>query len=147
MWGGGILCVIKVGRSQGAILNLVLTNVSKGDIMEMPNKLNIQSMGVFSFYRDIYTLFCQYLHCDEFDKMQIPYAVRVYHIPNLYIVCLATTGVCVFVRWLRSAHFFIFIKGERKNEKSSIGIDVGFYTFFADARSMRYEQYYRCSSG
>lgn len=24
-------------------------------------------------------------------------------------VCLATTGVCVFVRWLRSAHFFIFM--------------------------------------
>ena len=57
MWGGGILCVIKVGWSQGAIYNFVLTNIYKGDIIEMPNKLNIQSMGVFSYYRDTYTLF------------------------------------------------------------------------------------------
>ena len=33
----------------------------------------------------------------EFDKMQVPYRESC-NIPNLYIVCLATTGICVFVR-------------------------------------------------
>lgn len=52
-------------------------------------------MGVFSFW-DIYTFFGNTLFV-EFDKMQIPYRESCYT-PDLYIVCLPTTGICVFVR-------------------------------------------------
>ena len=34
----------------------------------------------------------------EFDKMQIPYTMKVCIYPFCIIVCLATTGICVFVR-------------------------------------------------
>lgn len=64
----------------------------------MPNKLNIRLMGVFFFFRDTYTFIYPYSYCSEFDKMQIPYTMRVLNIPNLYMVCLATAGICVFVR-------------------------------------------------
>ena len=63
----------------------------------MPNKLNIQSMGVF-FFLGILIPFLTIFFCDEFDKMQIPYTREYSNMPNLYIVCLATTGICVFVR-------------------------------------------------
>ena len=61
----------------------------------MPNKLNIQFKGIFFFW-DIYTFFDDTITV-EFDKMQIPYSDSMY-ILNLYIVCLVTTGICVFVR-------------------------------------------------
>ena len=62
----------------------------------MPNKLNIQTMGVF-YFLGIHIPFFVHTLFIEFDKMQIPYRESC-NIPNLYIVCLATTGICVFVR-------------------------------------------------
>ena len=38
--------------------------------------------------------------------MQTPLKDTVRFIPALFKIGLATIGVCVFVRWLRSAHFF-----------------------------------------
>ena len=48
------------------------------------------------FFR-IFIPFFVYAITVEFDKMQIPYSDSI-DIPNLYMVCLATTGICVFVR-------------------------------------------------
>ena len=61
----------------------------------MPNKLNIQR--VFFLFGYLYP-FLSILCSNEFDKMQIPYTAEYSDIPYLYIVCLATTGICVFVR-------------------------------------------------
>ena len=75
----------------------VLTCKVKRVILFLPNKRNIQSFrGIF--FLGISTPFCGYTFTDEFDKMQIPYGESVLIYPKLYIVCLATTGVCVFVR-------------------------------------------------
>lgn len=52
----------------------------------------------------------------EFDKTQIPYSDSI-DIPNLYMVCLATAGVCVFMRRLRSAHFY-FDQNRRERGKT-----------------------------
>ncbi len=41
----------------------------------------------------------------EFDKMQIPLKVVYGLIHTSFKISLATIGVCVFMRWLRSAHF------------------------------------------
>ena len=60
------------------ILNslLVFTNSKIYDIIHMPNKLNIQLTGVFSFLK-ILIPFCDYtFYRDEFDKMQIPYTMK-----------------------------------------------------------------------
>ncbi len=75
----------------------MFTNCKKRDIITMPNKLNIQSMGVFLLMGYLYP-FLPILFYVEFDKMQIPYMRKYSNIPNLYMVCLATTGICVFVR-------------------------------------------------
>ena len=84
---------------------ILLLFAQNGDIMIMANKLNIQWMGVFSFWISIPffgdTLFI------EFDKMQVPYRESC-NIPNLYMVCLPTTGICVFVRCFQSAHFLFW---------------------------------------
>ena len=68
-------------------------------MINMPNKLNIQSLGVFFFLGILIPFFDDTFYCYEFDKMQIPYTIESIVIyPYLYIVCLATTGICVFVR-------------------------------------------------
>ena len=57
----------------------------------------MQVMGVF-FLLGIFMPFLTILFCNEFDKMQVPYTKEYLKIPDLYKVCLATTGICVFVR-------------------------------------------------
>ena len=73
----------------------VLIFLKNNDIIILPNKLNIQ--GGCIFHLGILIPFFDNTLFVEFDKMQIPYRESC-NIPNLYIVCLATTGVCVFVR-------------------------------------------------
>lgn len=56
-------------------------------------------MGVFSFRGYLYPFFVILFIVPSFDKMQIPYTMKSIAIyPSLYLVCLATTGICVFVR-------------------------------------------------
>lgn len=57
----------------------------------MPNKLNTRSEGIFFSFLGIFVPFLDNTFCDEFDKMQIQYEKEYCHIPDLYIVCLATT--------------------------------------------------------
>ena len=83
------------------------------DIIELPNKLNIQFMGVF-FFSGIFIPFLAILFYVEFDKMQIPHMKKYSNIPNLYMVCLATTGICVFVRGFGRA---LFIFGGKNGEE------------------------------
>ena len=61
----------------------------------------------------------------EFDKMQIP-SIVVMWISHTILVGLATIGVCVFVRWLRSAHFFMLSTFGGENAKNY----YYFYPFF-----------------
>ena len=71
-------------------------------------------IGCILLFRDIYTLFWLYSFVMNLIKCKFRTRESI-NIPNLYIVCLATTGICVFVRWLRSAHFyFIFIFWRKK---------------------------------
>lgn len=76
--------------------HFLLLFVIDSAIINLPNKLNIQRMGVFCFL-GITIPFFDYTLFIEFDKMQIPYRESC-NIPALYTVCLATTGICVFVR-------------------------------------------------
>ena len=54
---------------------------------------------------------------NEFDKMQIPLCVNGY--THFAKISLATIGVCVFVRLLRWAHFFILLKERRSNNEKN----------------------------
>ena len=54
----------------------IFTNTKTYDIIKVPNKLNIQSIGYVFLFRDIYTFFEHAFYCDEFDKMQVPYTVK-----------------------------------------------------------------------
>ncbi len=62
----------------------------------MPNKLNISKKGVHFFFKGINIPFFRYNTVTEFDKMQIPYNGVILYRNPLYLVCLATTGLCVF---------------------------------------------------
>ncbi len=76
----------------------------------------MQSMGLFFFF-EVLIPFFDYTLFIEFDKMQVPYRDSC-NIPNLYIACLATTGICVFVRRLRLAHFLYADRGVYEQEYS-----------------------------
>jgi len=66
--------------------------------MTTPNKLNIYSQWVYFLFTGILIPFFEHTCSYEFDKMQIPYKNEYVLYPPLYIVCLATAGICVFVR-------------------------------------------------
>ena len=66
--------------------------------------------GCILLFRDTYTLFWLYSFVVNLIKCKFRTRESI-NIPNLYIVCLATTGICVFVRWLRSAHFLFSAEG------------------------------------
>ena len=70
-------------------------------------------MGVF-FFSGIFIPFLAILFYVEFDKMQIPHMKKYSNIPYLYMVCLATTGICVFVRGFGRA---LFIFGGKNGEE------------------------------
>ena len=60
----------------GKISLNIFTNRKKRDIIIMPNKLNIQSLGVFCFLGILIPFFDYTFYRDEFDKMQIPYTMK-----------------------------------------------------------------------
>jgi len=67
-----------------------LTLKKKYDTISLPNKLNIHKAGIFLYpFLDAIIV--------EFDKIQIPYNGSIYY-SFLYMVCLATTGICGFMR-------------------------------------------------
>ena len=77
--------------------------------------------GCILFFRDTYTLFWLYSFVLNLIKCKFRTRESI-AIPNLYIVCLTTTGICVFVRWLRSAHFlfYIYLLEEKKMKKIAL---------------------------
>ena len=52
-------------------------------IIKVPNKLNIQSMGVFSF-RDTYTLFCLYFAVMNLIKCKFRTLLSIVICPSVY---------------------------------------------------------------
>ena len=54
----------------------MFTNRKNCDIIVMPNKLNIQSMGVFRFLGITIPFFDDTFITIEFDKMQIPHVIE-----------------------------------------------------------------------
>ncbi len=54
-----------------------MTSANNRDIIKMPNKLNMQSLGVFYFLGILIPFFDYTFYRDEFDKMQIPYTMIV----------------------------------------------------------------------
>ena len=63
-------------------------------------------MGVFLFLGYLYSFWSILFHI-AFDKMQIPYMKKYSNIPNLYIVCLATTWSLRFCAVTSVAALFI----------------------------------------
>ena len=85
-------------------LAILLTFALRYGKIKMPNKLNIYDelsvfLNTFVFVSNKIPI--------EFVKMQVLYVGRLLRnqYSFSYLVCLATTGTCVLVRWLRSAHF------------------------------------------
>ena len=80
----------------------------------MPNKLNkIIHYGIYYSLADYYILICV-LIC-EFEKNADSF--YEYAISHNVLVCLATIGVCVFVRWLRLTHFYYINKRKEAEKK------------------------------
>ena len=91
----------------------------------MPNKLNIQSLGVFCF-SGILIPFLTILFCVEFDKMQIPYTREYYYTQSVYSLfgddwnlrfCALITVGALFILYLSF--------GGKENEENCPNIPIG----------------------
>ena len=78
----------------------LLQNTPKNDILILPNVLLLTT--IFQYNARILN---NNINSFEFDKTQIPYAVGIKNTARIK-VCLATTGVCVFVRGFGCALFY-----------------------------------------